>query len=175
MIRLRPRQIQASGTPSSSTYLRGDGAWATPGGSGTTELLASVFHRPSSPDRSTTSSTSFADLDATNLAVTFTAPASGAVIVDLIGFVFKDVGATAGAMYHWNLRDTSGDIAGTNQVVSYSNSTAFAWRTATAMRVAGLTPGNSYTFKWGHKVSADTFGVLHSTTWGDAVMRVWAV
>lgn len=136
-------------------------------------LLGSVFYRPASPDRHTTSSTSFSDMDATNLAVTFTATTT-TVMVDLIGFVFKDTGTTNGAQYHWNLRDSGGDIADTNQVVSYSNSTALAWRTATSVRVAGLTVGNSYTFKWGHKVSADTFGILHSTTWGDAVMRVWA-
>lgn len=34
MAQIRPAQIKTTGTRSSSTYLRGDGAWSTPAGGG---------------------------------------------------------------------------------------------------------------------------------------------
>lgn len=45
MSQISPRQIRATGTPSSATYLRGDGTWSTPAGTSG----ASVFVQDTNP------------------------------------------------------------------------------------------------------------------------------
>lgn len=57
------------------------GSLSASGGGGTTELLGRTFWNPGSQQNPNTTSTTLVDVDATNLAVTFTAPASGNVLV----------------------------------------------------------------------------------------------
>lgn len=98
----------------------------------------------------TTTSSSFVDLDATNHKVTFVAPASGNVLVMLNGFVEPGTSTTVS----FNLREGAADVAGTARGVAYSFGGQVP-RVIAVIPVSGLTPGNSYTYKWGW---ARTFG-----------------
>lgn len=119
-----------------------------------TDILAVVSYSP--PSNFTTASATFADMDATNLKVTFTAPSSGKVLVTLSA----NVQAGTTTVYSYNLRDGSGDVAGTTQPVLYNQNTAF-FKVSAPIYVTGLTPGQSYTWKWGHALG---FGSNTSTT-----------
>lgn len=110
-------------------------------------MLATVqYNLPSTVG---TSSSTFADVDAANLKVTFTAPPSGNVLVNLEGMGFSSTTTT----YAWNLRDSGGDVAGTKRDIYYNSSNTI--RIRCGIYVSGLTPGASYTWKWGHGL---TFG-----------------
>lgn len=137
-----PNGTAAAGTSEEAS--RSDHVHASTAG-----VLAAKTYGGKGSNPSTTSST-FADIDATNLAVTFTAPASGSVLIIWSGIVGID---TANSTYAWNVRDASGDVAGTSITVEYGTPVASG---VTRMCVkTGLTPGQSYTWKWGH---ARTFG-----------------
>ena len=109
-----------------------------------TEPLAYTRYAPASLATYSINSTTYADADATNLTVTFTAPASGAVSV--VQEALCHSAASSGQS--WNVRDGSGDIAGTARSV-HQLTNAMDARVRTAVRVTGLTPGTSYTWKWG--------------------------
>lgn len=137
-------------------------------------LLTSVYYRPAtSPDRSTTTSTTFVDVNAA-LTVTFTVPASGKALIKAGGYVFKDTGSTSSATYIWNLRQGSSDVANSDMRMFGSQSTGAASAIGTTFNLTGLTPGASVTYKLGHRVTADTFGLLHTNTFGLAFMEVWS-
>lgn len=113
-------------------------------------LLAATIYNPGSKQALTTTSTSFVDIDATNLAVTFVAPASGVVFVRLEA---ESRNATSCQNVYWNLRDSGGDVSGTSAQITTSASFVASTR---MLYVSGLTPGNSYTWKWGWRVSGGT-------------------
>lgn len=161
--------LGTTGTPSASTYLRGDGSWQTPsGGGGTAEVLALVSY--ASGSNVTSTSATYADVSAANLVVTFTAPSSGSVTVHLNAVC--QAGATT--TQSWNLRDSGGDVAGTTRTAAY-NGNAAIFRVAVPIVVTGLTSGASYTWKWG---MARTFGTgtcmfqMSNATDDKAVMTV---
>ncbi len=104
------------------------------------------------PSNVLTTSSTFVDVSASNLVVTFTAPLSGTVMVTLSAMCQ----GASGTFYNWNLRDSGGDIAGTSRGMSYGTSTPM--RQTAAIRVTGLTPGTSYTWKWGHAITAGSGG-----------------
>lgn len=173
-MKLKIRQLLTTGTPDGTKFLRDDGAWADPGGGGGGgggDLAAAVYN-PGTGAALNTSSSSFADVHA-SLSCTFDAPASGEVWVMLQAMV-----AWAGVTsdYWWNLRDSGGNVAGTSNAVAYVVNDFYIAVTR-HIRVTGLTPGNSYTWKWGHRTSgtagiqAGTFGTDDSRP---AVMRVTA-
>lgn len=140
------------------------------GGSG---LIAMTAYNPGVKVVATRNSLTFADLDATNLAVTFVAPPSGKVMVRLSASAFTDIG---GNEHLWNLRDAVGDVAGTT-VGCTSNSSNFNGVTRVIQKT-GLTPGTTYTWKWGWAVG--TVGgvgsrIQYGGNTGAAVMEVWAV
>jgi hypothetical protein len=143
------------------------------------ELLGTTAYNPSAgtgryPDGFYfTTSTTFADVDATNLRVTFTAPASGDVVVVLSAYAKADGTGTNYA--RWNLREASSDIAGTDMRLVGEISSRHTARAA----VGGLTPGSTHTYKWGHAVSGGTgtarlYVGAGSTGYGAAIMAVWA-
>jgi hypothetical protein len=88
--------------------------------------------------------TSFADVDATNLVVTFTVPASGKVLVR--GMVAAVPGVNGIAV---NLREGSSDLSGTEQTLSDQYGAGKVDRRSFAMYVSGLTPDASKTYKLG--------------------------
>lgn len=117
----------------------------------------------------TTTSTVSVDLDAANLAVTFTVPASGKVVVSQSAY-----GAvSAGAVSHvWSVRSGAADVAKTAQ--SCANSTQGTSGNSRQV-ISGLTPGAVLTYKWGWRVSAAGSAYIHhGPTYGALVMEVWA-
>lgn len=144
------------------------------GAGGGAGLIGLTSYNPGAATVVARNSTTFADVDATNLVVAFTAPPSGKVLVRLSGSVNTDIGGAAQAQ--WNLRDSVGDIANT-KVYASGNSQGYLGVTRSIV-ATGLTPGTAYSWKWGHAVEVTGgagvrtgFGGSH----GPAVMEVWAV
>lgn len=117
-------------------------------------------------------SVTFADLNADNLTVTFVAPPSGSVLVRLTAQANSDI---PGNDHLWNLRDGSGDVAGST-INACSSSNAF-FSASPSVKMSGLTPGVSYTWKWGWAVRV-TGGlgarIRYGGYVGPALMEVWA-
>jgi hypothetical protein len=77
--------LGTTGTPSATTYLRGDGSWSTPaGGSGTAEVLDYVDLYSGTVATYTQGATKQA-IDGTNLKLDFTWPTSGAAVIEFTG------------------------------------------------------------------------------------------
>lgn len=139
--------------------------WATPtSGSGS----ALAYKDYSAGTSVTNSTTTLTDIDATNLAVSFTAPASGRVLVRLTGVV----GGTGVQGLYWGLRESTTDLAVYFVRTSTANDIA-----SIAIPITGLTASSSHTYKWAQKVggasaSVTTFLGTSSTL---AVMEVWAL
>lgn len=122
-------------------------------------LIKVHTHNPGTEQNVATTSTTFADVDATNLAVTFTAPPSGKVMF----VAYLAINIQSGTVLAWNLRDGSGDISGTEARVSPSGVTSLI-RINNRWYRTGLTPGTSYTYKLGHARSSGS-GTAQ-TRWG---------
>lgn len=120
----------------------------------TAYLLASKTYAPATTADLTTTSTTPADVDATNLAVTFTAPASGVVDVVLEALVRVD---TDGVALYWGLREGTTTLR--QKQVTTRGGTTNSRFTAT-FRVGGLTAGTSYTYKWSHHLGGASTGHL---------------
>jgi len=127
-----------------------DTAWIDPPSSGI-QLLASKVFNGTPP--AAISSTSPVDIDATNLAVTFTVPASGNVLV-----VLDAVHAlpAAGNAIFWSLRQGSSNVVGSARQLVFGSAafTSGNIRSHVGIRLTGLTPGSSVTYKWAGFASA---------------------
>lgn len=121
----------------------------------------------------TTSSATYADLNA-SLAVTFTVPPSGTVLVELTA---RGGGSTAACELGWNLREGGADIANSFGHMTYTCAAEDWHRLTHAIKIAGLTPGTVTTWKWGHaRISgAGPVGTGYGGVHSPALMRVWAV
>lgn len=145
------------------------------GGSGGGGVLASKLYNPSTDTVYNTTSSTMVDIDATNLAVTFTAPASGAVIVTLSGLASMNA---TGSIYYWGLRDAAGLIPDSTLEMYYN--TILPFRLTGQTKITGLTPGNSYTWKWAWMRAVGTAtlnlsaGKQSATSAGPAMIRVEA-
>lgn len=117
-------------------------AAAAGGGSGAGQLLAYTSYNPASEATYTSSSSTFADIDSTNLQVTFVAPANGKVMVRLNGHSLSG----PSTVIAWNLRDGAADVANTNVKASIQSVEV---RASADIIVTGLTPSQSYTYRWG--------------------------
>jgi hypothetical protein len=126
-------------------------------------LLAVMTYGPTGSGYST-SGTSYADVDATNLAVTFTTPASGNVLVVLSGFSANGAGHTS-----WGLREATTDIATAGRV----NSGAEAVTMTVYIHLTGISAG-SHTYKWSWKVDSGSANLFTGSTDGHAMMMVWS-
>ena len=147
-----------------TTTIVATGAAAAGGGGASTAHLAVKAYAPGSDTSvGTTTSTTFVDLDATNAAITFTAPASGNVIVRLTGLQ-----SGSGGPYFWGLREASSNIG--TPVRIGDGSVAGSGAVAT-FYLTGISSG-SHTYKWSHCVTGSTCGVYGGPTWGQIVMEV---
>ncbi len=176
-----------SGTPSrlaagTSTYvLTSNGAAAFPSwqaaAGGLSPLLALHAYAPSSIQVYTSGTGSMADVDATNMVVTFTAPASTNVLVRLSAW--GDC-TTITTDAFWGLREATTNLNVTTRVLRGSNPIDQAYVSAT-MYLAGISAG-SHTYKWSygtHNNGADTTRIIIQDgagidKWGPGVMEVWA-
>lgn len=126
----------------------------------------------------TTTSTSLADLDATNAAVTFTAPASGNVLVRLAA-TCSPAPSSASAYTSWGVRESTSNIAG---AVGESIAVRNASTASTNDKFDGVTKefiltgisAGSHTYKWAWATSAGT-ATLKANASTPAVMTVIAL
>ena len=127
-------------------------------------LLAVKSYRPASDVAiATRVGATNADVDATNLAVTFTAPASGKVLVRLS--CLED----GSGVDYWQVRE-GGSVLASAWV---SNGATVARRRDASFQLTGLSAG-SHTYKFGLQTSNG--GHLYAgPTFGEAIMEVWAV
>lgn len=92
----------------------------------------------------------FAVIDSTNLKITFTAPSSGAVLVELSALTS---GPTAPNYVRWSLFESGTMITGSERQALNSTGSIIIPVT-TKHVITGLTPGSSHTYTWGWAVSA---------------------
>lgn len=138
-------------------------------------LIGHTAYNPAVRALPTITSATFADVDAANLAVTFVAPPSGAVLVRLNSVC--DINP-AGTFGHWGLREGTTDLAPSQGPITVL---ATANRFSMVSKITGLTPGNSYTYKWAFASANGSasfrmwYGGSGATLSGPAVMEVFAV
>jgi hypothetical protein len=143
----------------------------TGGGTSTYPLLATKKYNPGSATSVGTTSTTFADVDATNLVVTFTAPASGSVIVVLTAAAHTNTTVLLG----WGLRSSGADVTDSKANVGYSSGDVQP-RISSRVLITGLTVSTSYTYTWSHARTAGTgtCSTEYGGATGPAVMEVWS-
>lgn len=143
------------------------------GGGAAGSLIALKAHNPTTLENKNTTSATDVDADATNLAVTFTAPASGNVLITLSALC--KMSAISGYYPVWSIRSGSSTLQ-RRYVQALGSSISSETTPAVKFYVTGLTPGNSYTYKWGYAVSIAGTGVNTSIYCGGvagaAVMEV---
>lgn len=149
--------------------------WASGGsGGGEGAALAVASYNPGSMSTYTTTSTAAVDVDATNLAVTFTAPTDGKVLIRLTALA-----KMGNADQTWCLRNGSSVVTGTEVKVlntaGVTGADSAEFRHSAAVLITGLAANTSYTFKWGFKTSsgAVTASMFAGGAAGQAVMEVW--
>lgn len=125
------------------------GAGLLPGASG---CLAASSYSPAANTLFSTTSTAWADVDAANLLVSFTVPASGKVLVRLTAYA--DV-STNTQQYYWGLRSGTTNVNGSAGLATRS---ADGQTVSIACIISGLTPGAVVTYKWAHAVSGGASG-----------------
>lgn len=139
--------------------------WAAEG------LIAQTHYGPGSNSALNTTSTTLVDIDATNLAATFTVPASGKVLVVLQGVV------TCGTDdIHFGLREGSTTVGPVTMLGRTTNRQLFSC----AIPVTGLTPGAVKTYKWAWAVASAvtatfSYGPGGINVFPKALMQVYAV
>jgi hypothetical protein len=122
---------------------------------GAYRLLARTTYNPGSLTNSTVSNNTLTDMDATNLAVTFTAPASGAVVAQVSVRSYSSGGGNAA--HQLGFRSGSSTVTGSTQELCYWPSGGeFAVRNAYRCVITGLTAGSSYTWKLAHANSTNS-------------------
>jgi hypothetical protein len=125
--------------------------WPLTAGGGGGGFLAYVDYKPTNLATYTTTSQVYAAVDSTNLSVSFTAPASGSVIIMLNG-----VGRTTSNNTYlgWGVGPHGGAVVGnTTQAITVLTNNA---RFTAICRVTGLTPGVTYTYDWFFNSSDNT-------------------
>jgi hypothetical protein len=134
-----------------------NGALTVTGGiTGTSGMLAVVSYSPGSPASPSTLSTTPTQVDPTNLTVSFTAPASGKVMIHLSAFA-QTVGT--GSSEGWALIGHGGSTQYGPSVYVASATNGVAQRTQAQIFVTGLTGGTGYQFDWAYFSSSASYGV----------------
>lgn len=155
--------IDDAGTVTGPFGTGGGGAASTSG-----ELLAETEYNPGSLTVVGSTSTTHTDVDATNLSVAFTAPASGRVHVELQACALTAAGTTL----DWGIREGAALLTGTVCRVAYQS---WQGRPAYRMTIDGLVAGSAHTYKFSHARSTGT-GLAqtgYGSTLGPAYLRVY--
>lgn len=143
------------------------GATGSDGAAGSSVLAYQAYAPGTDTTIGTTTSASQTDVDATNLAVTFTAPASGKVLIRLTGMADQ----SAANVVYWGVRETT-TLLGEGWMYSVAGNTS---RYTFALAVTGLTPSSSHTYKWSYRTTGGTARVYGGPAYGTAVMEVHAL
>ncbi len=176
----------ASGAPASGTFAVGDfiidqtgkvficttagtpGTWTQIGGGAAAgTILALKVYRPGSDTQTyNVTSGTLADIDATNLAVTFTAPASGNVIVRVTATIHQ----ASGVNNFFGLRESTTILAPVQLVTASASAVAVS----VPLYVSGISAG-SHTYKWaGSQDGAGAIAMFGGPTFGAFTMEVVA-
>jgi hypothetical protein len=153
----------------------------TGGGGG--GLLARVQYAPSVLTTYSTASATPSAMDATNLTISFTAPASGDVLVRLSACANQ--GDLPRSGYFCLLDHTTGAQVGDSQYVVGPNTSTFTLAVSVPFLVTGLAPGTAYQYDWGFFESSTAIngifvlvqgaqGVPGNLYSSPAVMEVWS-
>jgi len=146
------------------------GGAVPPGAGGGSSIVLAVRAYASGSDTSiSSSSTIFTDVDATNQAVTFIAPASGNVLVRVSG-VFTTNNFTNNV--YIDLREGSTDLTGTSRVLSVGSGVYVG--SSFSFYLSGIS-GGSHTYKLGFKGGASTNALVTTgPNLGQTVYEVWS-
>lgn len=138
------------------------GGWdyVTPDGGGGGGTIAATRYAPATVTTKTASTASLVALDAALLSVSFTAPTTGKVQVELSGVTH---GSAASTRTYWGLVDGAAPVA--DSVVMVHEGTTPNRASATII-VTGLTAGQNYTWAW---AAAASSGTATLTAGGSAV------
>jgi len=132
-------------------------------------MLGAVAYAPvSDTSIATINSATLTDFDAVNLAVTFTAPASGNVLVILTGLTANDTGA---ARLNWGIREGGSTVG--NPIDLWPTSNAAGLTFTAQFYISGVSAG-SHTYKWAGSAAANSIILYGGPTFGKATMTVWA-
>lgn len=149
---------------------------ASSGGGG--GVLASTQYNPASATTATQvgGTGTFSDVDATNLSVTFTVPASGAVIIGLSARVSSSSASNA-AMWAVGVAGTV--VAASASKLNEGGGAGTPVKTSHRFKITGLTPGASVTYRWMHANAAGNttqtlYGGTGTAAHGPALMEVLA-
>ena len=129
-------------------------------------LIALKEHIAGSASTYQTTSTTYVDMDATNMAFSFVGPPSGLVLVRIGVMAYSSVNNYV----YINLRDAGGNLANTGSAVAYGGAPA---KVSYAKRVSVI-PGTNYNWKVGFRTDAGTMYVENSPE-RVQTMEVWAV
>lgn len=110
-------------------------------------ILAAVAYAPAVLEAIATTVTTWASVDATNLAVSFTVPASGKVLVRPESC--RDQSSNARCL--WGLLDGGSLVPGSDGHLGNTSGLGIV-RLPLTVLLTGLTPGASKTYTWGHRL-----------------------
>ena len=155
--------------------------------SSSTPLLALHAYNPSPSGTETiytTASTTLHVIDQTNMAISFTAPASGAVIVSVCAhWIPSQGGATQGGIIHGAMMESGSVVCGPNIICRDVTGNNFTDPVTLTVRwlATGLTPGSAHTYALaicadlttGTTVGVAVGGTGLATNAGPALFEVW--
>ena len=161
--------------PGSGLTVTADGTLSA--GSGPAALLGSVSYNPmtAAAYASPGLAPATAIVDGTNLALTFTAPSSGSVLVRFTGYQ-----VTSGVVFYLAVRDTNAgaDVAGSFSRVTGETSSRHDYY---EVKLTGLKPGQSYSWTPSYSCSSNTSNACYLSVggtgtgaFGSMVFEVWA-
>ena len=153
-------------------------------GSGSTGgILGSKIYAPAAQTVYSSSSTTLADVDATNAVVSFIAPPSGNVLIRVNCWI--DFNIAGGGDAFIGLREGAADLSGTVTRIARSNTNGDQQQyMSVPMCVTGLTPGSSHTYKLSFAravggilrlIVQDGAGTGTASGWGPLIMEVLAL
>jgi hypothetical protein len=132
-------------------------------------IIGLTVYNPTATDTAI-SGTTQADVDATNLIVTFTAPASGNVLVRLHCKAYAE---NASARLRWGIRESSTDVIGPVEVLADGTAGPEIILTR-SFYITGASAG-SHTYKWAASRAGANCNMRYGGLYGQAVMEVVAL
>lgn len=149
--------------------IRPPAAGGSGGGGGSLLGQGSFQNGSDSLSSKSTTSTTFEDVDATNLAVTTAYPASGKLRVVCQGAPHSSANTKDD---FWGLRDGSGNISGTQRILGNPGTGFVAGHTTMEWIITG-TPSAAVTVKWAWRTASGTAYLASGPTYGPITIDVF--